>query len=267
MRRSALSIALVALVLAGAAAAARRPRLVRVVKREGALSATLSYRTANDFTYRPTLSVRRDGRVVLVRRMCPLDFTGRGACTWVGPDTWSLMKHGRLAFRHVAPGGTAATVVDLWAGGAHCCEESFIALLGSRPAWIAHDWGNPGYRGRRILGRYYFVSGDDRFAYAFAAYAFSWFPARIWTIERGRLVDVTRSMPALVVADATRAWRRYRLAGRERLPDVGALAGWCADEFLLGRGGRCERVLLHVSDRAFVRHLELDLRRWGYERG
>lgn len=260
--RVPLFLALALVATGSVAAAARMPRLVQVVKRDGAVAATLTYRANRDFTYRPTLAVRQGGRLVLVRRLCPLDFTGRGTCTWVGPGTWSLMRHGRIAFRHVAPTAARAVVLDLWAGGAHCCEESFIALLGPRPDWIAHDWGDPGYRGRRIDGRYYFVSGDDRFAYAFAAYAFSWFPPQIWTIREGRLVDVTRTLPALVAANARRAWRRYRKPG----PEAGVLAGWCADEYLLGRGPRCERVLARVRDRRFVRRLHRDLQRWGYER-
>lgn len=248
------------------------------MKRDGAFTATVIYGERTNFTYRPTLSVRRSGRLVLVRRMCPLDFAGRGTCTWVGPDTWSLMKRGPLAFRDVASTTTPGVVVDLWTGGAHCCEQTFVALLGSPPRWIAHDWGNPGYHGTRIGGRYYFVSGDNRFAYAFGAYAFSWFPAQIWTIRHGGLVNVTRSTPSLVAADATRALREYRRAGRDRLPDTGALAGWCADEYLLNRGRHCERVLQHelaagrlrvrdaVSGRRFIRLLHHDLERWGYER-
>jgi hypothetical protein len=75
-------------------------------------------------------------------------------------------------------------------------------------------------------------------------------------------VDVTRTLPALVAANARRAWRRYRKPG----PEAGVLAGWCADEYLLGRGPRCERVLARVRDRRFVRRLHRDLQRWGYER-
>lgn len=239
------------------------------MKREGAVTATLTYRVANAFTHRPTLAVHRNGRLLLVHRLCPLGFVSpAGRCTWEGPDTWSFMKHGKLAFRDVGSSGAPAVVEDLWLGGAHCCEETYIALLGSRPTWIAHDWGNPGYRGRRIHGRYYFVSGDDRFSYAFGPYVSSWWPPQIWTIRHERLVNVTRTMPALVAANGRRAWRQYAPARTDPVVGrgIGVLAGWCADEFLLGRGARCERVIHRTQTAGFVRRLNGDLARWGYKR-
>lgn len=263
---------LTALALAAAAgvagAATSKTRLVRVVKRDGAITATLSYRAAKYYTYRPTLVVRRNGRVLLAHRLCAIDYVSpKGPCAWEGPDTWLFMKHGHLALRAVGPNGTPAAVVDLWLGGAHCCEETFMALLGSRPMWIARDWGNPGYRGRRIGGHYYFVSGDDRFSYAFGPYAFSWFPPQIWTIRYGRLVNVTRTMPALVAANERRAWRQYLRARSDpaQARGIGVLAGWCADEFLLGRGARCERTIHRTRAAGFVRTLNRDLERWGYK--
>jgi len=269
VRARVLLLAVLALAAMGSAGAATgTSRLVRVVEREGGVTATLSYRATTYYTYRPTLSVRRKGRVVLTHRLCPIDWVSpKGPCAWEGPDTWLFMKQGRLAFRNVGEHGTPAVVVDLWLGGAHCCEETFMALLGSPPAWIVRDWGNPGYRGRRIGGRYYFVSGDDRFSYAFAAYAFSWFPPQIWTIRDERLVNVTKALPALVAANARRAWRRYLGARSDpaQAHGLGALAGWCADEFLLGRGAHCEQVLQRAGPAGFVRKLNRDLERWGYE--
>ena len=95
-----------------------------------------------------------------------------------------------------------------------------------------------------------------------------------------QLVDVTRTVPAVVAADARRAWRWYLRFGRRELSHgVGVLAAWCADEFGLGRGPRCERVLRQKlaagelksqedpHPRRLIRTLNRDLVRWGYRRG
>ena len=172
-------------------------------------------------------------------------------------------------------------VTDLYTGGAHCCEQTFIALGGDHPAWIAHDWKNPGYRGQRIHGRYYFVSGDNRFAYAFTSYAGSWFPSQIWTVRGNGLVNVTRNQRRLVKTDARQAWRWYLGRwGRRNHVDrgIGILAGWCADKYLLRQGDECQRALAHALHRgylngevgaqgkAFIHALDRDLARWGYKR-
>ena len=264
--------------MGSASAASGKPKFIRVVKRDGAITATLTYRSPG-LVIRPMLSVFRDGRLVLRHRMCPLDWSANAACAW-GSSAWWLMKGHKLEFRVVA-GSRPSIVLDLYSGGAHCCEQSFIARIGSHPTWIAHDWKNPGYHGERIAGRYYFVSGDNRFDYAFTSYAFSRPPAQVWSIRHGRLIDVTRSVPSLVRADARSAWRQYlgRWGRRDRqIRGVGVLAGWCADEYLLGLGANCQQVLerelprgyLNPSfgphGRAFIRLLNRDLERWGYKR-
>ena len=46
-----------------------------------------------------------------------------------------------------------------------------------------------------------FLSNDDSFAYAFAAYAFSWRPPLIDDFVGHKFIDVTRHFPAVVRAD------------------------------------------------------------------
>jgi hypothetical protein len=281
MRLRLVLLAVLALAVAGTAgAASSKPKLVRVVKRDGAITATLTYRLRDSGPVRrPTLSVSKDGRQVLRRRMCPLDWSANGVCQW-NAALWWPMKGRKLEFRRVAGSGRSV-VLDLYTGGAHCCEQTFIALVGTRVRWIAHDWKNPGYHGERIGDRYYFVSGDNRFDDTFTSYAFSWAPAQVWALRNGRLTDVTRSVPSVVRVDAKNAWRHYlgRWGRRDRqIRGVGALAGWCADEYLLSRGAKCEKVLgralaggylnpsFGLRGRAFIRGLNRDLERWGYKR-
>jgi len=250
-----LLIGVLALVVAGSAGAGHtKQKLVRVMKRHGAITATLTY-TLPHYA-RVTLAVRRHGRVILRHRVPNM-----------GPMT------PKLAFRFVGGKTEPAAVVDSYLFTA-------IAVVSPRPVWIAHEWGRYGYKGQRIGGRYYFIATDNHFLCVYTSCAASWLPVQTWAIRDGRLVDVTRTVPELIRADAKRAWRWY-LKSRHRswnAAGIGTLAGWCGDEFLIGRGWRCERVLrqklaageLHaqgaLSGRKFIRTLNRDLARWGYKR-
>ena len=287
MRRNALVVAVLALVVAGSASAAPsgKSNLIHVVKHSGAYTATVAYSRAPGRYFavgHMTLRVQRDGHPVLQHRICPHDFAAHERCTWTAV-AWYPQKPARLplGFRDVAGPGTPVVALDLYTGYAHCCVDSFIALLGHRPRWIVHDWGSVGYHSSRVDGRYYFVSGDNRFAYAFTSYAGSAFPVQIWAIDkRDQLVEVTRSLPSRIRADARRAWNGYLLARRDRVErGLGVLAAWCADEYLLDDGAKCQRELgvalaaegyLHAESdtggRAYIRKLNHDLERWGYKR-
>lgn len=286
MRLPALLLVLVALAATGSALAATgKPKLVRVVRHHGSLTATLTYKNWLHVT-RPhrgiaysemRLSVRRAGRVVFEHRICPLDM-GVKTCAWADYP-WGLSKHAAVAaFRPVA-GRAPAVEFDLYTGGAHCCSELFVAVLGHHARWIAHDFGNSEYRGKRIHGRFDFVSSDDRFAYVFSSYAGSFLPLQVWTIKTGKLADVTRTTSSLVRPDARSAWTSFLMSRHDRYDrGLGALAGWCADEYSLERGGHCQHVLQEElaagyltrvekpSGERFVRALNRYLLKLGYKR-
>ena len=136
--------------------------------------------------------------------------------------------------------GEPEVVVDLYTGGAHCCVVSQIFRYRSarddyRPSRAF--WGNPGYGFADYDGdgRPELVTRDDRFAYAFTAYAASVSPIRIWHYDAGALVDVTRDFPAVIARDAAELWRLYGRFRRSRFPEVrGVLAAYLADKALLG---------------------------------
>jgi hypothetical protein len=188
---------------------------------------------------------------------------------------------GTIAFRNVWGTREPEVVVSLYTGGAHCCFQSELVLLhGSRPAAaIFHDWGDLGYRGQWRHGRYWFVTGDDRFAYAFTSFAASAFPMQVWSIDgAGRLVDVTRKRPDLVAANARRLWKAY-VADRSHDDIRGVIGPWCADEYLLGLRAACDAALavalrrgylktddLGPGGTAYIAALHRDLVRWGYTR-
>ena len=188
---------------------------------------------------------------------------------------------GAISFRNIWSTPRPEVVVSLYTGGAHCCFESELVLLRSptRAIGIFHDWGDLGYRGQWSKGRFWFVTGDDRFAYAFTSFAASEFPTRVWSIDSaGRLVDVTRRRLDLVAANARRLWKDY--LGYRGHEDVrGVLGPWCADEYLLGKAAACDAALgdalsrgylktdvVGVGGEAYVRLLHRDLAAWGYTR-
>jgi hypothetical protein len=176
--------------------------------------------------------------------------------------------------------GAPDVVLDLFTGGAHCCLESeVVALTGDDSVHRAqHDWGDAGYRLRDLDrdGSREFVSADDRFAYAFTAYAYSALPVQIWSFRGDRFADVTGSHRAAVRADARRWWRAYRRTSARAFPQ-GVLAAWAADRYRLGRRAQARAFVRaqarHGKLRAamgarratrFAAQLDRTLRRWGY---
>jgi hypothetical protein len=284
VRIRALLIAVIALVLAGSASAAHpKSKLVRVVRREGAFTATLTYVQRTYGSTHVTLRIRRRGTIVLSRKICPLDpFGVGGRCDWV------LSAGPSLSVARVGPGGRPAFLLDEWNGGNQCCTDTFIAIPGRKVAWITREWaGAKGwayYRVKRRRGRALFVTGDGRFFCEFSMCAGAAVPIRVFAINGSdSFVNVTKSLPGLIRADARRlaSVRHRRVTARTMVENYGSgvLAAWCGDEYLLGNGAGCSRVLAWAvkrhwpermagvtPGRGFARDLDRDLKRWGYKR-
>jgi len=190
-----------------------------------------------------------------------------------------------LAVRDLDADGEPEVILDVYTGGAHCCLRSLIYRYDPprhRYLLDVHDWGNVGYRIADLdrNGRPELRSGDDRFAYVFTSFAGSVSPLRIWHFQHGRLLDVTRSFPGLVRADAAGAWRQY--LSLRRVDPRGALAAWMGDEYLLGRQdegwrkvdaayrrgelGPRARLAGWPQGRAYLKALRAFLRKVGYAR-
>lgn len=178
--------------------------------------------------------------------------------------------------------GEAEPVLELNTGGAHCC--TIVQVFSFDPGVMAYriverDFGDPGAVLADLAGdgRLEFRSADDRFAYEFASYAGSALPLQIWRFQEGRFLDVTRSFPSLITADAAR-WLKVFLANRRSGHGLGPIAAWAADEYLLDEpllvGRRLAReARLHrlrdaehvgVGGSAFVTKLERFLKKSGY---
>lgn len=216
----------------------------------GRVSATLSYRE-QDFGYRDfRLKIRRAGRSLF--DAAPGRPIGQG---------WRPVE---LRVRDLDGDREPEVLADFYSGGAHCCTYSAIyRYVRGRYVRRVFSWGNPGYglTGLDRDARPEFVTEDDRFNYAFTAYAFSRAPIRILSYDRGRLREVTRRFPGSIARDAASALRDYRTLPAHS-DARGILAAYVADEVLLGHAERGWSVV----DRALARG-ELSPRGTGYPIG
>jgi subtilisin-like proprotein convertase family protein len=256
-----------------------------VVERQTAASrgtrAALSYVETDNRYKRVAVRIARRGRTLVDTPLARLNCSG---CPSYGP---ALVPSDRaVSVRDLDGDGEPEVLVDLYTGGAHCCF--FTLIFRYRPDTRTYGrtsafWGDIGYSVDDLDhdGTPELASADDRFAYAFTAYAFSGFPLRIWQYRSGRLVDATRQFPAEVEADAARQWKDYLAARKDRSADVrGVLAAWLADEYLLGRGdagwakleqafrrgelGHTKKLYGWPAGRAYLAFLRSFLRRNGY---
>ncbi len=150
--------------------------------------------------------------------------------------------------------GEPDVMLDTFTGGAHCCSVLELYRYDAqtdRYAQIEHDFGDPGYRLAQLDGKpqWELVSADDRFAYEYAPYVYSGLPLQIWQIRGGRFIDVTRSYPQLIAADAASWWKDWQHSLKQGYGE-GELAAWAADEYELGKGASTEKIL----EQALARH-------------
>lgn len=178
----------------------------------------------------------------------------------IARDGAPVVDRARIGDRYVQPvdvnvadldgDGEQEVIVDLYTGGAHCCEYSRVyrydAATGSYTN-VRHMWGDPGYRLEDLDGdgRPEFVTADDAFAYRFTDYAASGLPIQILSYSGGSFADVTRAFPAQVGEDAAQWLRVYDSARRRHGPKdlKGIAAAYVADEYLLGDGVTAEAFL------------------------
>jgi hypothetical protein len=175
--------------------------------------------------------------------------------------------------------GEPEILVDLYTGGAHCCSVTeLLRWTGTGYAAQTRDWADAGYTlvDAPPGGVPAFISGDVRFAYAFASFADSRFPVQVLTFKGGTWHDVTRARPETLRAESARLAREYR---RRRSGEyaLGVLAAWVADQYRLGRratadrfvaaelrAGRLRGAKAWPRGKAYVKLLRRSLRAWGY---
>lgn len=275
--RNKIIIAACLLVLALSAAPAQAIAHVEVAEL-GSLSATFSYQQrpngyGGESTSGLRLAISRSGAVVYSAPVSSPSCPEEGC----GPAYYSPDVHIAL----VEAGQEPKVVLDLFTGGAHCCnvEQVFSGPGPNGVTMIERDFGSIRPR-QQPLGpgaQVVFISADDRFEGVFTDDADSAQPVQVWALGGGVFRDVTRHYPSLIAADAGQKWRSFKRARRNN--NVGDFAGWAADEYLLGRSPLVNRRLEHLvrvgglaaaggseRGRRFARDLKSDLRQWGYAR-
>jgi hypothetical protein len=235
-----------ALVLAAPAAAAP----VTETASSGTVTARFTYeRKGTDYSAFHVV-IEREGRTVLDRAVP----TGcRSEPCGVVPANRTAGKDS-VAVRDVNGDREPDVIVDLYTGGAHCCDVSTVYSFveGSGTYSVRrHDWADAGYRLRDLGkdGQFEFYSADARFAYRYASYAESYLPVRIFRLDAGKLVDVTPSFRGVLRADARSALRLYRKQRRRHVNVRGVLAAYAADRYRLGERRGARRTLLRALKR------------------
>ena len=158
----------------------------------GATVATLSWTASHSATGLPYSSLRLD-----IRRRGRDLFDEPLRALLCGTECWPALgvRTAPVVVRDVEGDGSADVIVGLYSGGAHCCYVTQIYRYDAGTqtyAIVQRDFGDPGSILERIGSAYRFLSGDDRFAYRFAAFAFSGLPEQIWRFADGHFIDVTR---------------------------------------------------------------------------
>ena len=263
--RASIVLSFLSLLLAGGADGSAAWKPVSVTRHAGPVEATLSYdrrRTevglvpAADYR-RVRLVVRRAGKVVIDS---PLQTPIQGVQTTL-----------ELTLRDVWGSAGPQAVVRASSCGNRCGELIVVGLIGSgeHGRVLLHDFGGglPGpdsaWVGQRRDGTFYFVSRDQRFFCVLTDCASSTTPIRVFTIDKSghRFVDVSRTRPDLITADAMALFaqyrreirsKEYRTKNRAGYDPMGVLGPWCAAEYLLGRARVCRQTVAQAATDGYV---------------
>lgn len=132
-------------------------------------------------------------------------------------------------------------LLESYTGGAHCCDEVQAVVPEGRRFRVVAIGDFDGDRLARLPadldgdGAVDFVASDDRFLYAFASYAASRAPPRIFNIVGGKAVDVSARPAFRPVFATAMAKARTWCVGRGEGEVNGACAAYVADAARAGR--------------------------------
>jgi len=192
-------------------------------------------------------------------------------------------QHGDVGLFDLDHDGEPEVVAEGFTGGAECCVN--VGIYDYRPATggygrIVRSFATNDYSLQDLDHdkRLEIVSHDQRFDGLFGDDVGSWPPPVVQRFEHhgaaARLVDVTRRYPSVVQRDARRARALIDRTDLFGVPVPAVLAGYVADEELLGRGDLGMRMIKLLTKRgalgsprhaaAYRTRLLKLLRRFGY---
>jgi hypothetical protein len=275
LRLSALAAAVVALlVCATAAQAAAAPKTETATS--GAVTATFTYADAGEGRWTGLRIVVTRGGQQVFDSAPTVDGCEPPYCAPADPFT----SRGSIRATDLDGDGEPEILVDVYSGGAHCCLISeVLRWTGTGYATFVHDFADFGYTLQPAAGPgqpQTFLTGDPRFAYAFASFADSPFPVQLLTLTGGAWHDATRTHPESLRADAARLRKEY-MKRRNGTRSLGVLAAWVADQYRLGarakadqfldaelRAGRLKGDTYWPRRKTYISTLKRRLKAWGY---
>jgi hypothetical protein len=170
-----------------------------------------------------------------------------------GPDPSDLYDNLRIMVGHWDRAGHLFVMLTSYSGGAHCCTMLRLAApIGAslRPVEFDKMDGDrvPVPRDLDGDGRLDFVIVDQGFLYAFASYADSYAPPRVYNVTDRGVIDVS-SRPSFAPL-----FRRDMAAARKACENRdggrnGACAAYVADAARLGQFDQAWKVMLRSYDR------------------
>jgi hypothetical protein len=243
----------------------------------GSVSATFTSQDAGDGEFKGLNVVIARGGVPAYSGMPKVKGCEQPYCA---PDTVDGDARQALSVVDANGDGEPDVIVNLYSGGAHCCEIALVLMWnGTTYRPFTHNFADPGYRFVAAAGNApaQFATADARFGYEFTDYADSAMPLQILQLgDDGTFADQTFSHVAAIRADAAR-WKKAYTKVRRGRSSLGVLAAYIADEHLLGRqraadaflqhelrAGRLRTVTPWPGGKAYIKLLKKDLRSWGY---
>ena len=139
---------------------------------------------------------------------------------------------GSLCLGRFTAGAAPVALLALTTGGAHCCF-SVRAVPSDGGTSVDHDFGNYNPWLRQTASGPLLVSADNAFAFQFASFAGSGPPVQLFAFSGTAFTDVTRQHLDLVAEDARNYFALYNDPSQPE--KLGSLAGWTADECMLGK--------------------------------
>jgi len=233
-----LAVALLTLGVPAAAWAQDEPRrFPSTVFEEGADSAAV---TVGDVTATVTMERRPEADPDLDVPVLTVQAGGKTVLETVGVGSGFSFPATEASIADIDAGNARPEVYfSSYSGGAHCCTQVFVATQVGN-AWKAVDAGFFDGDGNLLRdldgdGHAELVAPDNRFLYAFDAYAASAAPLQVMTVRRGELADVSREIQYFA---AHRQWLTDMegWAGSDRWSSPGFLAGWVVARQRVGEG-------------------------------
>jgi hypothetical protein len=199
--------------------------------RAGNVSATLSFQGSGVKYTQLRLMIVRGGQV-LYKAPVRSRFCAQPYCSPLQTGAHESSVH----VLDLESNGQPDVVVDLFTGGAHCCEVEQVYSYDPGTMTYVKAERNFGNAGDTIttLGhnrQFVFVGADDAFFYAFTSYAASGAPVQIWSFRGRRFINATRRYPSAITRDAGLWWHAFT---RHYQDGEGLIAAWAAEEDLLG---------------------------------